>query len=633
MLISHNWLQSHFEIELPSAEKIAETLMMHSFELEGINQVGNDHIIDIDVLPNRAHDCLSYAGVAREYSVLTGYELKNERYHYHDSVKHDESTIPVVIANSDQCYRYMARKISNVVIEDSPKWIKERMESIGQRSINNIVDATNYVMFDTGNPMHAFDADKIVGGITIRNAVLGESMTTLTGEELELIESDLVIADDEGVLALAGVKGGTKAEVTKDTKNIVLEVANFNATTTRTTSRRVKILTDSSKRFENEISSDIAPIAMEAISRLVSDIMKTESLGTVTDVYPNPENKFVVLVNHDHINRLLGMSLETHEVEEIFSKMDYQYHLEDLVYKVHIPQNRLDLRIAEDIIEEIGRIYGYHNIPTKGLEEYSFSPQINSTVYIENKLKQMLLDLGFNELKNYTFVKKGHIQLSNPLASDKSALRKNLHKEMLNSLEKNSNNIDFFGMDRIALFEIGRVYGKEAESDICCIAISNKDKRANKKYGTERVQLEAIIDDINKEFNTTVLPVYEGNSVSFDISGCDAEGSYSGLFDVPSYADTATFHNVSAFPYMTRDVSFWAPGEISESDLVDIINTSNTNHLKKIFVFDRFEKEGRASYGFSLVFQSDEKTLTDEEVGADMFLIEKNLTDNNCEIR
>lgn len=634
MLISRNWLQEHFENELPSAEKIAEILMMHSFELEGIENSHKDQIIDIDVLPNRAHDCLSYAGVAREYSVLTGYELKKERYHYHDSVAHNNKTISVTIDNPKQCLRYMARVISNVVVEDSPEWLKNRIESIGQRSINNVVDATNYVMFDIGNPMHAFDADKIIGGIMIRKAHEGEMMITLTGENLVLDSNDLVIADDEGILALAGVKGGKKAEVTKDTKNIVLEVANFNPTTTRTTSRKVKILTDSSKRFENEITSELAPVAMEAISRLVSDIMKTESLGTVIDIYPKPEKMPTIDVHHNHINSLLGLSLNRSKVETIFAQMDYQYHLENNIYTIHIPFQRIDLRIAEDIIEEIGRIYGYYNIPTKSLEEYNFTPMINQKVFVENSLKQLLLQQGFNELKNYSFVKKGKVTLINPLASDKSALRKNLYKKMLEVVENNHHNIDFFGDDRVAVFEIGRVYTPDSESSICCIAIKNKDKKANKKYGIEHVQLESIIDEINNHFNISIDPEYNSHSVCFDIEQCfNNSDSYKDIFDTMSYQDSARFHPISPFPYVTRDVSFWAPAEISESLITSKLVDSKIEHLHTLYIFDTFEKEGKISYGFTLVFQSYKKTLTDQEVNENMTIIEQLLQSLGCEIR
>jgi phenylalanyl-tRNA synthetase beta chain len=634
MLISRNWLQDHFEKTLPNAQEIAETLMLHSFEIEHIYNTDYDQVIDIDVLPNRAHDCLCYAGIAREYSVLTGYVLRKERYQYNDSVVFNENSKNITLENNNQCLRYMTRYISNINIHDSPVWLQERMKSMGQRSINNIVDATNYVMFDIGNPMHVFDADKIIGNITIRNARQNETMTILGGELLDLELEDLVIADDEGVLALAGVKGGSKAEVTKSTKNIILEVANFNPTTTRSTSRRLKILTDSSKRFENEISSETAEIAMEAISRLTSDIANPESLGEIIDRYPYPQKEYVITIDHHHINRLLGTSLEEFQIKEILSRIDYQFRVENATFFLTIPSNRLDLRIPEDIIEEIGRIYGYHNIPTKGLEKYSFIPRVHTYVFTENKLKAILLNKGFNELKNYVFNKTGDIELENPLSSDKAALRKNLFQEMAISVNRNLAHIDYFGLDRIALFEIGRVYTEKGELDICCISVANKDKKAFKKYGNPQKQLASVIALINNRFNSNVKCSYTGDLVSFDISECYGKNeSYDGVLNEISYEENTLFHSISVFPYVTRDISFWAPATTSDEYLKKLILDIKTVYLKKIFLFDRFEKEGRISYAFSLVFQSKNKTLTDDEVFFDMVRIEKTLMQNDCELR
>jgi len=634
MLISRNWLQTYFKKELPSAQNIAETLMMHSFELEGIQDTDNDQIIDIDVLPNRAHDCLSHNGIAREYSILTGYSLIEDRNRYDNTIECDQKLINVTIENSNDCHRYMARIISGVTIENSPTWLQEYMKSIGQKTINNIVDATNYVMFDTGNPIHAFDADKVVGEITIRNAIKGETITVLGGQQIELEIEDVVIADDEGILAIAGIKGGIKAAVTHDTKNIIIEVANFNPLTIRNTSRRIKILTDSSKRFENQISSEIASGAMDYISRVINDITNMESIGTITDIYLKKEKKHIITVSHRHINRLLGVSMDISEVENILLRMDYQYHRTGHDYVISIPLIRLDLRVPVDIIEEIGRIYGYYNIPSKDIDEFIFQPRINQGTYIENKLKNIFINKGISELKNYNFVKKGEVQLQNPLASNKSALRNNLHKELLNSLEKNSNNFDFLGIDRVAIFEIGRTYQKEGESDICCIAILNKNKKANKKYGTERDQLESLVNDIGSEFNIDLNVIYQENSINFDISQCSQEiVSYQDIFNIDSYGDCAQFHSVSAFPYVTRDISFWAPQDVSEDSLRLIINSVGIKYLRKIFTFDLFHKEGRTSYGFSLIFQSDDKTLTDQEVGQCMSLVEHKLSQMNCEIR
>lgn len=639
MLISRTWLQGYFEKELPDAESIANTLMLHSFEIEGVDRVGNDDVIDIDVLPNRAHDCLSYAGIAREYSALTGLPLVNNQYSARVIQDENIQKVKVIIENTEQCYRYMARLIRNITVQESPEWLRDYMPIIGQRSINNLVDITNYIMFDTGNPMHVFDADKITGGITVRNAILGEQFTTLSGEELELLESDLVIADDAGILALAGVKGGTRAEVDVNTKNIVLEVANFNPTTTRSTARRVKILTDASKRFENGISSELAEYTINAVSSLIVDTFssKSISLSAITDVYARPETETTVNVSLKHIQLLLGVAISEAEVAGILEKLNFYFECSEGTYTVTVPYDRLDITIAEDIIEEIGRVYGYHNIPVKNLDDYNFAAPINPSVYLEQKLRNFLLEQGISDVMTYSFLKKGDIEVANPISSDKRALRKNLYKQLSENLEKNLRNADYFGSDRIMMFEIGRVYTKNGEDTQACIALANTGKSANKKYGVERAQLEQLHTQLNELFGVDISVEYNQNTLSFSISALidsvEIPHEYGSLFDNETYTSTDIFHTVSVYPYITRDISFWAPQGSTELTLRELINNLDTQFLKKIFLFDTFEKEGKTSYAFSLIFQSDERTLTDVDVDTDMNSIIQELEKEGSEMR
>ncbi|MCA9352220.1 phenylalanine--tRNA ligase subunit beta [Patescibacteria group bacterium] len=636
MFISRNWLQSYFATELPPTEDIAETLMMHAFELEGIDHQDTDSVIDIDVLPNRAHDCLSHAGVAREYAALTRNELLSDRYHYHDIVTYTEDVPTVILENNDQCYRYVARYISHVTVSPSPDWLGDRLTAIGQRSINNIVDATNYVMFDTGQPIHAFDADKVVGDIIVRNAEDGEQMITLTGEEIILTPNDLVIADNEGVLALAGVKGGRKAEVDEHTTNIILEVANFNPLTTRQTARRVKLHTDSSKRFENAISSELAPHAMEYVSMLISDVAHTDgtTISGVSDTYPVAEPPRTITLSLGHIQRLLGIQISTRDVTDIFERLGYQHHEQDDVFEVHVPFERLDLTIPEDVIEEIGRIYGYHNIDTQDVGGYTFTPRIHPQVYLQNTIKNMLVERGFCDVMTYSFTKKGEVMVKNPIASDKAGLRKNLHTGLQDALELNSRNQDFFGGDRTQLFEIGRVYTKDGEANMCSIAVMNAGTSANKKYGIEREQLETLVVDIGNHVGTQIDAEYHGNTLTFPLDTIHIDPkSYENIFDMKSYEETATFHSISPYPFVTRDISFWAPQGITDDIAYGYITATDTSHLVKVFLFDQFEKEGRVSYAFSLVFQSPEQTLTDVDVDSDMQNIQRTLEYNGCEIR
>lgn len=300
MKVSYNWLQQHIAEKLPEAHALADVITFHAFEVEEVSEINDDVVFDINVLPDRAGDCLSHVGVAREIAGLLGLTLKKETYTYPT----ETLALPIEL-QSDLTRRYIAIQINDVTVGSSPKWLKDKLETLGQRSINNIVDATNFVMLDSGQPVHAFDRAKIDGGIVVRLAKPGEQITTLSGEEKVLSEKNLVIADYLGPLALAGVKGGKVAEVTEVTKNIVLEIANFDAVSVRKTSRSLNIITDASKRFENNISPELARDAAAQIVGLIIDIAGGVVEG-ITDVYPAPvvERKLAFTVKD--INRLLG---------------------------------------------------------------------------------------------------------------------------------------------------------------------------------------------------------------------------------------------------------------------------------------------------------------------------------------
>ncbi|PCI30337.1 phenylalanine--tRNA ligase subunit beta, partial [Candidatus Wolfebacteria bacterium] len=270
MLISYNWLQSYFEKTLPSPDRVGELFNKHSVELESIEKVGEDYVLDLGVLPDRAHYMLSHVGCARELSAIINEPLKDLGLVPIETG--DTNDLSVKIENEDFCRRYIGRRVENITVGDSPDWTKNFLGAIGERSINSVVDATNLVMLDRGQPLHAFDADKIVGGIVVRAAKEGEIITLLDDVEITLSVDDSVISDDNGALAIAGVKGGKRAEVTRETKNIILESANFEPVAVRKTSRRLKLINNSSKRFENEITPDMAEVGMDWVSLLLREI-------------------------------------------------------------------------------------------------------------------------------------------------------------------------------------------------------------------------------------------------------------------------------------------------------------------------------------------------------------------------
>ena len=621
MKVSYNWLQHHFADKLPSIEEMDAVIALQAFETEGIEEVGNDKILDIDVLPNRAHDCLSHCGIATEFAGLSGLKLKSfdDRYFYEKEPQKSDLVPSVTIENTDQCRRYMGRIIENIKVAESPQWLKDRMEALGQRSINNIVDATNYVMFDTGNPIHAFDMDKVADkGIIVRNAQNGEMITTLGRDQIEaeLDDSMLVIADSEGALAVAGIKGGKKAEVDNSTTNVILEVANFEPLSTRKTRQKINIATDSSKRFENELSPELVVEAMDAITKMIIEVASTDEtrIGEIVDEYPNPGSLWTVSVSVEHANRLLGTNLSESDIANIFDRYDWKYEQDGGVFTVTPPALRLDLQIAEDLIEEIGRIYGYANIANADVAQLSYEPRVNPNVYHVQRLRNVLVDAGFTEVMTYTFVNKGHVETANALASDKGALRKNLTKGLADARQRNVVNAELFGDDIVRMFEIGSVFGKEGEHVSLAITVGNKKGAVQKEIDAARTLLsEKLGVDVAGESNDGVLEI----NVTDLIGKLETGNSYENYLNPePAYTDAA-YHPFSHQPLMTRDIAVWVTGDNAQAELLEILQSADLL-VRQPRLVDEFTKDDRTSYAYRLVFQANDRTLTDDEVNAIM---------------
>ena len=348
MLISYEWLQSYFEKPLPAPEKIAELFTMHAFELEGMEKVRDDTVLDLKILPNRAHDCLSHDGIARELSVLSGIPLKKVTSYLPTGkagklqVTRTEHKLKITVEDQKLCRRYAGRIFENIKIGESPEWMKRRLDAIGQRSINNVVDITNYVMFATGQPLHAFDMDKLARKgneveIIVRSARAGEKLVTLDGKDIDFDETMLAICDAEKPLALAGIKGGKWAEVDSSTRHIILESANFEPTSTRKTSQKIGLRTDSEKRFENEITPELAGRGMKLASRLLAEFAAgpETKIAEIIDVYPRIRRPYKVGVSTAEVNKLLGTNISEVETEKIIARLGFSFEkVNDPIKKV-----------------------------------------------------------------------------------------------------------------------------------------------------------------------------------------------------------------------------------------------------------------------------------------------------------
>lgn len=599
MKISYNWLQNYFEEKLPSPEEISQGIIFHSFEVEETDKIGNDTIFDIKILPDRAHDCLSHWGIAKEISMIFDLKIKEEVY----KVFEPKTTNLKIKIQDEKCLRYMGRIVRNIKIGESPDWLKEKLNAIGQKSINNIVDAANFVMFDLGQPIHSFDLDKLTSEkIIIRNGKVGEKLTTLDNKEVNLNESILIIADEKDPLVVAGIKGGTKAEVDNNTKNIVIEVANFNPTTTRKTAKQINILTDAVKRYENEISPELCTKAMDAISDLINKLAGGE-VEDVVDVYPKKVEQKTVSVSIDYINKRLGSNFRKEEIESVWNKLNFKYKVKDANFEVEIPYLRIDLTGPHDLTEEVIRVLGYDNLKEK-LPEVKLESKINETFSKMLLARNKLLSDGYSEVMTYSFRDKGEVEVL-ASASDKKFLRTNLSDGLRESLKLNQLNVPLLEMKEIKIFEIGTVFLKDKEE---------MHVAYNEKKDIKEMKLNEFVLGMPGAFS--------------EWSGRDRDPGNRGPEEKISGA-SKTFIPWSIYPFITRDVAVWMLEGEDKDKLKKILKDNGTDLLiKEPYLFDSFTKDGKTSYAFRLVFQSHERTLTDNEVNEIMTKINQKISEN-----
>lgn len=618
MKVSYKWLQEYFDKPLPKPEELGELLNFHSFELEGIERVGDDHMLDLDVLPNRSSDCLSHAGIAREIAALLDRKLK------WDPLKGELKKYPkskefsVEIDEPELCPRFTLSVIEGVKVGPSPDWVQKSLETIGQKPINNIVDITNCIMFNFGQPVHAFDAEKLKGGkdkiIRVRSARNGEKITTLTGEESELDESNLLIVGgvSDKPIGIAGVKGGKFAEVDESTVDVAIEMAHFDPISIRKTSQKLKLWTDASTRFQNNPSPELISYAQNDCIASILEFAGGTLEGFV-DVDMTKKEEKSVSVSVDQINRLLGTTLDAKEVSSILNRLEFSHTESGGMFTVTPPFYRTDINIYEDLVEEVGRIHGYEHLEAKALPDVKIEKEINKEFYYADRARNILTNFGFSEIYGYTFRDKGDFEAIESLASDKNCLRINLSEGIGEYLEKNHRNAPLLGLDRVKLFEIGRVFPKSGEHVALALGVSGK--KADKFVLEAKEHLEKTLDiKLDGAVKNGILEI----NFSKLLEKLPEPKKYE-LFE----KTIKQYETISQYPFVLRDLAIWVPEKTKAEEILEIVKNKSGNLLARTDVFDEFEKEGRKSFAFHLVYQSHEKTLSDDEVGKIM----DNITD------
>lgn len=635
MKISRNWLQTFFDTPLPSAAELENLLTFHSSEIEEVIAVGDDTVLDVKVLPDKSAWLLSHRGVAKEISVITGMPLRRDALREVTELTPHAPTLTVTLA-TPQCDYYSTALVTGVKVGPSPAWLVSRLTAVGQRSINNVVDATNYIMFELGQPLHAFDADKLSSfnngyHIAVRQAHTDEKITTLTGEAYALDDEVMVITDggSDTPLAIAGIKGGMVALVDSATTTIIIESAHFDRFSVRSTSKKIKLRTDASARYENGIPSGLAPVALPAVVKLITEIAEGtlvgySAAGTIS------HDRIPVCVSLEKINSTLGLTLALTDVEHILRKFGYVYEIAGSTITVTPPWERDDLVVPADVIEEIGRIYGMDKIISI-LPTPSLLTDYNPRHYYAEKIRHTLLALGFSEIYTSSFRSQDVAHIQNALASDKSYLRSALHTNLREVVIKNVSHRDLLGLMAVKVFEIGTVFGATDEAFHVGLGVQTG---TSYKAKVDDVVLGAAQDAIARALGTTVS--WQGTDEG--VSEFSLDALLPSLPPVTRYDEVQAttlvpYQPFSIYPSVTRDIALWVEVAVEAHAVESLLQKHAGDLCVRVTLFDTFIKEDKTSLAFRLVFQASDRTLVEQDISTVMNNIYQIVTEKGWEVR
>lgn len=619
----------------------------------------NDIVAEFEITSNRP-DCLSMLGIARETAATFKKSFKMPEISLKEDADNVADYISVEIKDPDLCSRYAARVVKNVKIGPSPKWMKDRLRAAGIRPINNIVDITNYVMLEYGQPMHAFDIRNIKGNkIIVRRAYDNEIIKTLDDNERVLENTMLVIADEERAVAVAGVMGGANSEISDNTTEILFESANFNATAVRLAAKKLGMRTEASSRFEKGLDPENVIAALNRAVQLVEIMNAGDVCKGIVDCYPVKPKQREIQLRPSKINSFLGTCISTEEMIETLKRLDFEINEKDMIVKV--PSFRMDVEVEADIAEEIARFYGYNNIPPSLLE--GKAPTLGRKTYkqkIEDIIKQTMISCGLSEAYTYSFtspkvfdklklpedsVMRKAVTISNPLGEDYSIMRTTTIPEMLDILSRNYNR----RAKKADVFEQAYTY-MPVENNI--LPVEKPVLTIGMYGGADFFDLKGVIEELLDQLgivNAEFIP--ETNHPCFHpgrTANLVVNGAYAGIigqihpdvaanFEAPedSLLAVIEFNNLAEasslkvqykplpkFPSVTRDLAMLVNEDVHVKDIEIIIKAMAGRILEEAELFDVYKgkqvPEGMKSVAYSLTFRANDRTLTDEEVNKAM---------------
>ncbi|MFH1594712.1 MAG: phenylalanine--tRNA ligase subunit beta [Candidatus Omnitrophota bacterium] len=661
MKVSYSWLKDYVDVKL-DPKKLAHLLTMTGVNVASCQNVGNDHIFEFEITANRP-DCLSVLGIAREVAAVLGKKLKTPK-DLQKNIKinnkvHKETSFPVLVNDPDLCCRYSARLIKDVEVGPSPEWLKERILSVGLRPINNIVDITNFVLLETGQPMHAFDSDKIRSSIIVRRARKGEMIITIDNIARTCSEDALVIADEDGAIALAGIMGGLTTEVNRMTKSILLESANFDPASIRRTSRALGMSSESSYRFERKIDNDMVVKASNRATALIRSIAGGTP-GRLLDV--GKKTAYSKTINFDIAKAMstLGISMGSGKIAAILKPLGFSVEIKKRNAKVTVPSFREDVKSDIDLTEEVARAYGYEKIsPT--------IPQIVGNTRVKDveglileRIGRVLTRLGLSEIITYSLISKGRIEgmgipeeelvtIRNPLSIDQEMMRPTMLPGMLTTVSYNLNR----KAKKLSLFEIGKVYREKGdfytEQPVLSISLTGIKSEDWRGGGVEFdfFDIKGIFERLLQElgilkfsFKDDAIKGLDGNissSVMLDGKSIASIGQIdkemSARYDIEKrvmYGELyiqrvndklalgKRYKPFGRYPSVMRDISIVADQGVRSQEIMELIEAAGKELVKKISLVSCYQgkqiPDGKKGLLYRIECRSDKRTLKDSEV-------------------
>ncbi len=659
MKASLTWLKDYVDIKMQVGD-LAEMLTMSGSHVDYVKKIGNEYCLEFEITSNRS-DCLSIIGIAREIAAMTGKKLKVQRW-LSAPVRRCTSTpvkLKIKIEDKKLCPRYTGRIITDIKVGRSPKWIEERLLSVGLRPVNNIVDITNFVLMETGQPMHAFDLDKIKADIEIRKARKGEVIKTIDGVNRTLEDGTLVIADNKGPIAIAGVMGGLDTEVSGRTKNILLESACFDSVSVRRASRMLGLSSESSYRFERRIDRGMVLQASERAAFMIEDLAKGKK-GRLIDIGEKTIPSKGIKFNPKRSNAILGVDVPTRLQKDILKSLGFSIKPKKDSLEIKIPSSRGDITQEVDITEEIARIYGYNKIPLTIPKIIGHTRLMDKGDLVKKEIRRYLSSIGPNEIITYNLVstvlldefyvdKNALAHIQNPLSREQEVLTETLLPGMLKIINWNINRKN----KNLRLFEIGKIYKRlrrkrfkeELHLSMAIMGLA-EDNWLSAKRKTSFFDLKGILVDLFGElgidkvkFRPTDKIPYFSTAASIECSGNNIgaigklDGEILKKFDIDEtvYALEISLEEISKkavlekrfkaipkFPSILRDISLVAEKDMPAESIVSTIRETGSDIIKDIALVDMYKGEqipqDKQGLLYRIEYRDDAKTLTDREV-------------------